>query len=434
MATKTIQTRLQMRRDTAANWTSLNPVLLAGEIGFESDTRKMKFGDGTSTWTELHYAGADVNQINSLIAAAEDNFTEIIPNDGETDAAALARVIKTPSKGDIAVVKRTFATDKCSYTGYVYNGTAWGAMDGNYRADNVYLTENITLAGDYTQVGNLTKSKTGTATFATAGKTVAEAFTEIFSKRLQPTKTEPAVTLRGLPSNESLEVGSTVSKSGTMTASLSAGNYTYGPATGVTASSWVTTVKYNGASDNITTGTSSSTTYNYTFTLGESVKKVDFSATATYAAGAIAKDNLGSNSDPVVQIAAGSKSATNIVTYTPYRNFFYGVDDGTGTITSATIRALTKGGAVSAKTLSTFGAHAGAKRVIVAIPNDSSINVKKVLMPSAMNADATSSFVKQTSTVEVAGADGTNNKKAYKVWVYQPASLDSSETYSITLG
>lgn len=36
---------VQVRRDTAANWTSANPILLAGELGFEYDTGRMKVGD-----------------------------------------------------------------------------------------------------------------------------------------------------------------------------------------------------------------------------------------------------------------------------------------------------------------------------------------------------------------------------------------------------
>ena len=47
--------RIQIRRDTAANWTSVDPVLAQGEIGFEYDTRKSKIGDGTSAWTSLGY-------------------------------------------------------------------------------------------------------------------------------------------------------------------------------------------------------------------------------------------------------------------------------------------------------------------------------------------------------------------------------------------
>ena len=47
--------RIRLRRDTAANWTSENPVLLAGEMGIETDTRKYKVGDGSTAWTGLSY-------------------------------------------------------------------------------------------------------------------------------------------------------------------------------------------------------------------------------------------------------------------------------------------------------------------------------------------------------------------------------------------
>lgn len=50
--------RLQNRRDTAANWTSNNPTLAQGEIGYETDTTKFKIGDGTTAWSSLAYAYA----------------------------------------------------------------------------------------------------------------------------------------------------------------------------------------------------------------------------------------------------------------------------------------------------------------------------------------------------------------------------------------
>jgi hypothetical protein len=46
----------QLKRGTAAVWTSSNPVLAAGEIGLETDTRKLKIGDGTTVWNGLAYA------------------------------------------------------------------------------------------------------------------------------------------------------------------------------------------------------------------------------------------------------------------------------------------------------------------------------------------------------------------------------------------
>lgn len=50
---------IQVKRGTAAAWTSANPTLTAGEIGFESDTKKMKVGDGSTAWTSLTYTVTD---------------------------------------------------------------------------------------------------------------------------------------------------------------------------------------------------------------------------------------------------------------------------------------------------------------------------------------------------------------------------------------
>ena len=49
------QTVIKLRRDTAADWASVNPVLAEGEVGLETDTGLVKYGDGTSTWTSLSY-------------------------------------------------------------------------------------------------------------------------------------------------------------------------------------------------------------------------------------------------------------------------------------------------------------------------------------------------------------------------------------------
>lgn len=50
---------IQVRRDTAANWTSVNPILADGEIGSETDTGRFKIGDGTKTWTQLSYSSGN---------------------------------------------------------------------------------------------------------------------------------------------------------------------------------------------------------------------------------------------------------------------------------------------------------------------------------------------------------------------------------------
>lgn len=55
MAEKTINARIQCKIDTAENWKTNNPVLLVGELGVESDTKLIKVGDGTTSWTSLPY-------------------------------------------------------------------------------------------------------------------------------------------------------------------------------------------------------------------------------------------------------------------------------------------------------------------------------------------------------------------------------------------
>ena len=51
-----MSTRIRLRRDTAANWTSNNPTLTTGEMGYETNTGKFKIGDNTTAWTSLPYS------------------------------------------------------------------------------------------------------------------------------------------------------------------------------------------------------------------------------------------------------------------------------------------------------------------------------------------------------------------------------------------
>lgn len=51
-----MSSKIQLRRDSAANWTATNPILAQGEPGLETDTNKVKYGDGSTTWNLLDYA------------------------------------------------------------------------------------------------------------------------------------------------------------------------------------------------------------------------------------------------------------------------------------------------------------------------------------------------------------------------------------------
>ena len=57
MAATEIKVQMQQRRDTASGWTSANPRLLSGELGYETDTDKWKVGDGSTSWSALGYTG-----------------------------------------------------------------------------------------------------------------------------------------------------------------------------------------------------------------------------------------------------------------------------------------------------------------------------------------------------------------------------------------
>lgn len=64
--------RIQFRRGTAAEWTSANPTLAPGELGYETDTAKFKLGDGTTTWTSLAYGGVNQADIDAAVANVID--------------------------------------------------------------------------------------------------------------------------------------------------------------------------------------------------------------------------------------------------------------------------------------------------------------------------------------------------------------------------
>lgn len=63
-----VVTQIQVRRGTASQWTSTNPVLASGEWGYETDTGKVKIGNGSSAWNSLSYTGATSGTVTSVTA------------------------------------------------------------------------------------------------------------------------------------------------------------------------------------------------------------------------------------------------------------------------------------------------------------------------------------------------------------------------------
>lgn len=414
MAEKQIATTIVLRNDTAENWDRKNPILKEGEIGVENGANKFKIGDGVKHWSELKYAGGEDAK----------NFIVVPTDESEIDIQAIIRTVGATEvhTGDTAIVKRGIGdgTGKMSYTAYVYDSTystdsGWKAMDGNYSADNVYFDDDLTYT---VAIGTLSKPS-GSAKLPAVGKSVKQVLSSILAKEANPTAVNPAVSFSAQSGFGTFEIGT--KKTLTYTAALSAGSYTYGPATGITAQSW--SVTCDGVEGTKTTANGS-----FENVVAELTAK-NITATATYNQGAMPKTNLG-NDYAAARIAAGSasKDSNNLI---GVRYMFYGPMSEDSALTSATIRALSKKEAAAKKTLGTFGAGTGAKKVVVAVP--AGYKVTKVLMPSAMNADATASFVKQSTQVQVEGAE-SYAATAYDVWVYQPASIDSTETYAVTIG
>jgi len=98
---------LQLRRDTATNWTNNDPTLAEGEIGVETDTLKFKIGDGSTAWTALGYAATSAGDIAELVmdtmgAAWQDtNSIDITYTDGSDTIEA--DVLISSSPGDVTL-------------------------------------------------------------------------------------------------------------------------------------------------------------------------------------------------------------------------------------------------------------------------------------------------------------------------------------------
>ena len=416
MAEKIVNARLQNPYDTAENWRTNNPVLKAGELGIESDTGLHKVGDGTSTWTQLDYAGTDKAAVGALIEAAEDNMYALTPSGEEEDTAVLATV-GSPKKGDIAVIKRVIADDKHSYTAYVYDGTKWEAADGNYNANNVYFDQDLIITAN---IGVQTVGSTGSKTLDTTGKNVKQVFDMIMAAEKNPTITQPSVSVT-CSQMGNYEVGTQVTPQ--FSVSLNAGNYQYGPATGVAATTYAVTDTDDHESDQASGSFPQITV--------SDDENYSISATVAHTEGAVPKTNLG-NDYAAGKIAAGSKSATK-GTITGHRKSFYGTttDKGAAT-TSDIIRGLAgkSSGALKNGSTITVPIPVGALRVLIAYPATLR-DITSIKDVNGMNAEIKSGFA--LSRVQVEGANAYSAIE-YKVYTMDfAAANDTANTYSVTI-
>lgn len=404
-------TQIIQRSDKAAVWTEKNPVLANSEFGVESDTGKFKIGDGTKAWAELGYAGGDEAALTAAIKAAEDKTFKIESPTG-TDTEELAKLTGV-SQGDTAIIHRTIGGDAKSYTAYVYNGTDWAAMDGNYSADNVYFSKDLTYTAN---IGVLKVDSTGSGKLEATGKNLTQIFGAMMAKEANPSATQPTVKLNST-NISAKEVGTKVSINYSF--ETTAGSYTYGPATGVTFSDYSAT--FNGETKTGVSGTFSEIQV-------EDSTNLSISGSCSSSQGAMPKTNLG-NDYAAVRIAAKSWTPSK-GTLTGYRNWFFGYKNSANkiadpeAITSAQVRALTGATSIPA-TISTNGM----QQIFVCIPKGKKT---KVTISNNVNG-APCTVTKAVSAIMVEGANGYT-AAAYDVWYVNSASADSgSNTYKIVV-
>jgi hypothetical protein len=172
---------IQVRRDIATSWTSTDPTLAEGELGLETDTGKLKIGDGTSSWKSLTYLSDSVEPLALIVQGSNYGYTIGGINNGPQSGTALTDVQRfsftsdgnATDIGDITQ-GRFFAQPGTSDS----NAYVTGGFDGNSTYYNTIYKFAFSSPVSTTDVGNLVAIKArgyGTSSpshgYATGGRT-----------------------------------------------------------------------------------------------------------------------------------------------------------------------------------------------------------------------------------------------------------------------
>ena len=328
MAETVLKTIIQVRRDTAANWeTNKSIVPAAGEPCLNLDTGVVVYGNGTDTYEAL----VATYEANKAVMA---NHYEGVKQSGESDNDVISRVLTElgveAKKDDIFVVKTLISAGKYSYTAFVYTGTAWAAMDGNYNASNVYYDQDLITT---TPVGNITLEN-GQATISATGLNMIDLWNAIYvSEDKDISVTKPTVSVGG--TLKYVEVGSSTSQDVTVTYEDGKYEYGYTEETGEEGATASVTVNNGTTGANVTgyaltDGTNAidpKTEGGNTFTVNSGVKtakgSMSVKGSATYDDGYIPVSNL-KKMYPAKAISAGTTDEVSKEMFRWYVPMFYG--------------------------------------------------------------------------------------------------------------
>ena len=255
-------------------------------------------------------------------------------------------------------------------------------------------------------------------TIPAAGKTFAAVWNDIFLKEENPKTTQPSLTVAS--SNiGAKEAGTKVSIAYTST--FSAGSYTYGPATGVTASNYK--ISFNGETLTAASGTFAEVQVTDTMNL-------KITGTFDHTAGAVPVTNIGN------EYAAGQiNAATNKAASTPgtaltgYRNMFFGTLTAKNELTSSVIRGLPVKQQVANVANKEIAIPVGALRVVFAVP--SSKTITSITDTNGLGAQIFSSFT--NIKVNVEGAEGYEAKEYNVYYMDYATPNDKANSYKVTV-
>ena len=390
------------------------------------------FSDKSKKWEQFGDEG------NTATTAYVDNKILSVTNTYKSGTAISDIPLTGNVVGDVAIISSAIgsSTGKYQYTAYYWNGTAWAAMDGNYDAENVYFSTDITLAGDYDKVGNV---KLSDGTLNAAGKSVKTLMDNIFTKELYPKATLPTASVTTTTTLTG-EVGSGYTVPSATLKFTGVGSYTYGPATDIScpAGSAVISCIDEGTSNTngsalVANGTvvlAAGTANAKTFT--DSAVTYNFKGKLTYSDGVVPKTNLG-NDYAAAQIKSGTLTPSATCKATGYRKrFWYVGTDDTTAIDSAFLRSTAGGhGSDFSTTTKTkdLTVPAGTKRVVFAYKG--SATLKSVIDVDGMGLDIKDKFT-TTSNVSVEGANGYT-AASYTVFSFVNSNGVTATTFKITL-
>jgi hypothetical protein len=167
-------TRMQQRRGTESQWGTANPILAAGEIGFEIDTNKFKIGDGINHWDDLDYFTSSSELLAIVDGAPEllDTLNEIAAAIGD-DPNFSSKVVPIVKKTTVqwtadtsAIAEGTLAYDTTTGKFKIGNGTdTWS--NTSYLINALEMNESIT-SGITARIGSLTVTEAEYLSGATA--------------------------------------------------------------------------------------------------------------------------------------------------------------------------------------------------------------------------------------------------------------------------